>query len=91
MEVTLKLRNKIKEKYEKKKIENREEEERKVFKKSFTKSKNKIGLPVQFEDSRAKIDAQVRHKPLIARGFIPNILSEISYSDLLISSSSQKD
>ena len=80
----MKLRDKIKRKEEKKEIENNEEEDGKVFSKSFTKKKKKIGLPIVFEDSQAKVEAQVLHDPLISKGLIQIILSEISCSDVLI-------
>ena len=53
--------------------------ERKVFQKSFTKMKKKIGLPVQFEDNKTKVDAQIRFKSRVAKGlcFIGNIFLEI--------------
>ena len=67
MEVSLKFQNKLKKKDEKK-DENNDDGERRVFRKSFTKKKKKIGLPVQFEDNKAKVSAQVRFKPLVAQG-----------------------
>ena len=72
MEVSLKFQNKLKKKDEKK-DENNDDGERKVFRKSFTKKKKKIGLPVQFEDNKAKVSAQVRFKPLVAQGGTKNI------------------
>ena len=77
----MKLRDKIKRKEEKRKMENNEEEDEKV---SFTKKKNKIGLPIVFEDSQPKVEAQVLHDPVTSKGLIQIILSEISCSDLLI-------
>ena len=54
--------------YDKKTVESKEGGKTKVFQKSFTKKKKKIGLPVQFDDSKTKVDAQVRFKSGVAKG-----------------------
>ena len=63
----------------KKRDEKKEDGKGKEFQKTFTKNKKKIGLPVQFEDNKTKVDAQVRFKPRFAEGlcFIGNVLLEI--------------
>ena len=63
----------------KKRDEKKEDGWGKVFQKTFTKKKKKIGLPVQFEDNKTKVDAQVRFKPRFAEGFcfIGNSVLEI--------------
>ena len=70
---------KIKKRGDKKADESNEGGKGKVFQKSFTKKKKKIGLPVQFDDSKTRVDAQVRFKPRVAEGlcFIGNSLLEI--------------
>ena len=58
--------------------ESKDSGKRKVFRKSFTKKKKKIGSPVQFEDRKTKVDAQVRFKSGVAEGlcFSGNIILE---------------
>ena len=72
-------KEKTKKRSDKKAGESAEDGKRKVFQKSFTKKKKKIGLPVQFEDNKTKVDAQIRFKPRVAKGlcFIGNIFLEI--------------
>ena len=70
---------KTKKRSDKKAAESNEDGQRKVFQKSFTKKKKKIGLPVQFEDNKTRVEAQVRCKPRVAEGLslIGNSLLEI--------------
>ena len=70
---------KMRKRDDKKAVESKEGGKRKVFRKSFTKKKKKIGSPVQFEDSKTKVDAQVRFKSGVAKGlcFIGNVILEI--------------
>ena len=62
METSMISKAKMGKRYDKKTVESKEGGKTKVFQKSFTKMKKKIGLPVQFEDSKTKVDAQVRFK-----------------------------
>ena len=68
METSTISKAKTKKRGDKRAGEMKESGERKVFQKSFTKKKKKIGLPVQFEDSKTKVEAQVRFKPRVATG-----------------------
>ena len=71
-------RAKMRKRNDKKTVESKEDGQRKVLQKSFTKKKKKIGLPVQFEDSKTRVDAQVRFKSGVAKGlcFIGNVILE---------------
>ena len=60
---------KIKKKEEKNELP-KEEKGTKVFKKTFSKKVKRTGLPIELEDRRAQIDAQVRFKPKVAEDFI---------------------
>ena len=60
---------KIKKKEEKSE-EQSEEKESKVFKKTFSKKVKRTGLPIEFGDRKAQIDAQVRFKPKVAEDFL---------------------
>ena len=72
-------KTKMGKRYDKKTVRSKEGGKTKVFQKSFTKKKKKIGSPVQFEDSKTKVDAQVRFKSGVAKGlcFIGNVILEI--------------
>ena len=70
MDIARRLKQKIKKKTDEKDVSESDETERKTFKKSFSKKKKKTGLPVEFEDRRSQIDAQVRFKPKVAEDFI---------------------
>lgn len=47
-----------------------EEKGSKVFKKTFSKKVKRTGLPIDFGDRKAQIDAQVRFKPNVAKDFL---------------------
>ena len=65
-------RAKMRKRNDKKTVESKEGGQRKVLQKSFTKKKKKIGLPVQFEDSKTRVDAQVRFKWRVVEGLCFN-------------------
>ena len=60
---------KIKKKDEKSDVPS-EKKETKVFRKTFSKKVKRTGLPIEFEDRKAQIDAQVRFKPRVAEDFL---------------------
>ena len=60
---------KIKKKDEKSDVPS-EKKETKVFRKTFSKKVKRTGLPIEFGDRKAQIDAQVRFKPKVAEDFL---------------------
>ena len=60
---------KIKKKDEKNDVPS-EGKETKVFRKTFSKKVKRTGLPIEFGDRKAQIDAQVRFKPKVAEDFL---------------------
>ena len=69
MDIARRLKQKIKKKDDKD-LSTTDENEGKLFKKSFSKKSKKTGLPISFEDRKSKIDTQVRFKPKVAAEFI---------------------